>query len=254
VLLDGILSGETQVEAPPDPARLRLGVPRSYFYENLESAMAPVIEGALARLANAGVTLVEADIDNLRDLNDAVSFTVVLYEAKRELEAYLREHAPAVPFARVLDGIASPDVKGHYAAIAEGDAISEGAYRRAIDIDRPALQKAIGDYLHRHNLDGYVVPATCLTARPVGDDDTVELNGARVPTFGAYIRNTDPSSNAGTPSVALPAGMTDAGLPVGIMIEGAPFEDRKLLATAAAVSALFEPVPPPRMPAGARED
>src|SRR5690606_11168445 len=97
----------------------------------------------------------------------------------------------------------------------------------------------------RQALDGYVGPATCVTARPVGEDETVELNGKRVPTFGAYIRNTEPSSNAGTPSVAFPVGTTVRGLPVGIMIEGAVFQDRKLLAMGAAVSALFDPLPPP---------
>jgi indoleacetamide hydrolase len=30
-------------------------------------------------------------------------------------------------------------------------------------------------------------------ARPIGDDDTIELNCERVPTFFTYIRNTDPA-------------------------------------------------------------
>lgn len=245
LLLDGILSGGTEEAPLPDLKGVRLGVPRGCFYENLESTMEPVIESALARIADAGVTLVEADIANIRELNDAVSFTIVLYEARRDLEAYLRESAPGISFSDVVDAIASPDVKGHYLAIASGNLVTEEAWRRAIDSDRPTLQGAIADYLKRHDLDGYVVPATCLTARPVGEDETVELNGKRVPTFGAYIRNTEPSSNAGTPSVAFPVGTTVRGLPVGIMIEGAVFQDRKLLAMGAAVSALFDPLPPP---------
>ncbi|MEP3784350.1 MAG: hypothetical protein ABJM65_05950, partial [Ascidiaceihabitans sp.] len=37
-----------------------------------------------------------------------------------------------------------------------------------------------------HGLDAIVFPTTPLTARPIGQDETVELNGAQVPTFPTY--------------------------------------------------------------------
>jgi len=39
-------------------------------------------------------------------------------------------------------------------------------------------------------------------------------------TFGRFIRNTDPGSNAGLPGLSLFAGMTPGGLPVGLEIDG----------------------------------
>jgi hypothetical protein len=42
------------------------------------------------------------------------------------------------------------------------------------------------------------------------------LNGQAVPTFPTFIRNTSPGSVGGIPGISLPAGMTKAGLPVGI--------------------------------------
>ena len=87
-----------------------------------------------------------------------------------------------------------------------------------------------------------IFPTTALTARPIGEDETVELNGVRGPTFGTFIRNTDPGSNAAIPGVTLPAGFSD-GLPVGMALDGPAGSDRALLGIAAAIEALLPPAP-----------
>jgi len=51
-----------------------------------------------------------------------------------------------------------------------------------------------------------------------------------VPTFATFIRNTDPASNAGIPSISLPAGLSTHGLPLGIELDGPAGSDRRLLA------------------------
>ena len=82
-------------------------------------------------------------------------------------------------------------------------------------------------------------------ARPIGQDLTVELNGAQVPTFFTFIRNTDPGSNAGIPGISLPAGITPARLPVGVELDGPAGSDLRLLAIAAAIEAVLPPPPVP---------
>ena len=80
------------------------------------------------------------------------------------------------------------------------------------------------------------MPATVLTAQPIASsDETVELNGVQVPTFPTYIRNTDPSSNAGIPSLTLPAGQDTDGLPIGILLDGPRDSDRQLLSIGLAI-------------------
>ena len=66
-----------------------------------------------------------------------------------------------------------------------------------------------------------------------------------MPTFATFIRNTDPSSNAGVPGISLPAGFIarqgsdSAPLPVGVELDGPTGSDRRLLAIAAAVEAVL---------------
>ena len=91
-----------------------------------------------------------------------------------------------------------------------------------------------------------VFPTTPLPAAPIGDDETVELNGARVPTFPTFIRNTSPGSVAGIPGISLPAALTAAGLPLGLELDGPEGSDAALLAIAAAVEAVLPSMPAPK--------
>jgi mandelamide amidase len=244
-LVDAVISGQTASIEPVRLSKLRLGVPREYFFENLEPGVARSMEALLHALKSQGTVLIEESIPNIKALDEAVSFVVVNYEARRALEQYLKRSAPSVSFDKLLQQIATPAVKSIYGAIASNELVSEDTYLRAINVDRPALQHAIHDYIKTHRLDGYIVPTCCMTARPIGQDDTVELNGAQVPTFGSFIRNADPSSNAGIPSISIPIGLTDSGLPIGAMIEAQSGSDKRLLAMAQSIERLCGPIPAP---------
>ena len=79
-LIDSVIIGR----ALPPPAFLtgvKLGVYRDYFFKDLDSDTTAVINGALEKLKQAGVTIIEVDMPDLQKLNDAASFPVALYEA-----------------------------------------------------------------------------------------------------------------------------------------------------------------------------
>jgi hypothetical protein len=99
----------------------------------------------------------------------------------------------------------------------------------------PQLQAAYRDHFRRKQIEAIVFPTTPLPAAPIGDDETVLLNGQRVPTFFTFIRNSSPGSVAGIPGISLPAALTDAGLPLGIELDAAEGADARLLAIALAV-------------------
>jgi indoleacetamide hydrolase len=257
VLLDGLLAdlpGDAAAPLAPATLRgLRLGVPRADFYGGLDPQVEAVIGEALRRMAALGVELIEADVPGLAALNEAVGFPVALYELTQDLPAYLAAAGHGLTLADVAARIASPDVAGIVGSQLGAQAVPRAAYEAALRT-RVHLQAAYAEYFARHRLDAMVFPTAILPARPIGDDETVLLNGERVPTFPTFIRNTDAGSNAGIPGISLPAGLTAEGLPVGLELDGPVGSDRHLLAVAAAVEAVLPRLPAPtgwqRPPAG----
>lgn len=238
-LLDAVLSDTSNDSIAVSLKGLRLGVPRAYFYAGLEPAVAAVTSSVLERLAGAGVELIEADLVGVPELNEKVGFPLVLYETSQLLPQYLATYLPDTSSQQLADAIASPDVK-QIVADALAGAIPKEAYLEARDVQRPLLQQAYAEYFQRHRVQAVIFPTTALSARPLrADMATVELAGEQVPTFPAYIRNTDPASNAGIPGITLPAGVSATGLPIGIELDGPAGSDRQLLAIAAAVESLL---------------
>lgn len=232
-LFDGVLSGDGNEIPDVELSNVTLGVPRQMFFDNLDPLVAQVVEAQLSTLSSAGAKLVEVSFEPIWSHNEAFSFPVVFYEVMRDLPAYLTEHAPDVSFDALVAGIGSPDVVGAIGSQLGDEAMPETAYRAAMDEHRPAMRQIYNRVFEEQGLDAIVFPTTPLPARPIGEDETVTLNGEQVPTFPTYIRNTDLGSNVGAPGISLPCPVT-SGLPVGIEFDALPGKDRLLLALARA--------------------
>jgi mandelamide amidase len=246
-VLDTVITGTREAVRPAQLKGLRLGVPKA-LNDGVDAETARVIGAVLGRLKGAGAVLVEADVPDLMALNAKVSFPVALYEVTIDLPAYAQKYGIGLDFKGFAEKVASPDVKGLFAALAKGEppTVPKSAYEEAIKVYRPALQKAYTDYFAGHRVAAIVFPTTPLAAAPIGDDQETELDGKKVPTFPTFIRNTDPGSNAGIPGLSVPAGLTKAGLPVGLELDGPVGSDRKLLAIGLALEKLLGPLPAPK--------
>jgi len=189
------------------------------------------------------VELIDVEVENLGPLNDAVGFSVALYALTQDLPAYLEAAGHGLTLADVAAQIGSPDVAGIVCSQLGDQALPRAVYDNAMRT-RPLLQAAYAECFTRNRLDALVFPTAILTARPIGEDETVELLGQRVPTFASFIRNTDPGSNAGIPGISLPAGLS-GGMPVGLELDGPAGSDRHLLAVATAIEAALPALPAP---------
>jgi Asp-tRNA(Asn)/Glu-tRNA(Gln) amidotransferase A subunit family amidase len=238
-VLDGILAGaDPENDVPAGTlSGVRIGIPRKPFFEDLDAEVENLTDSFLAIMQQNGAILVDVDAAEIAALNLAVSFPVVLYECMRALPASLRDDSRTYTIEMILEGVGSPDVRAVLASQLGPDAISPEAYRQALEVERPRLQAAYRALFATHGLEALVFPTTPLPARPIGEDDSVLLNGTRVPTFATYIRNTDPASNAGIPGISIPIGLTAQDLPVGIEFDGPERSDRNLLRLAAAAEA-----------------
>ena len=223
------------------PADIRLGVPREYYYANVDAETSVVVDAALDKLRGAGVTLVDVDPPGIEDLNSRSAFPIALYEVVRDLPAYLEEFATGETFDTIAAETASPDVQGLFAMLGtEEGQVPDAVYEAALAA-REEMRTMFAEYFESHRLHGMIFPTTLLPARPIeGSMEFVELNGEQVPTFPTFIHNTDPASIAALPGVSLPAGITAGGLPVGLEIDGPEGSDRQLLAVAREIEAILE--------------
>src|SRR4030095_14220819 len=79
-LLHSVIVGRG-VPTPVSLSGVTLGVYRGYYWADLDGDTNAVMDTALTKLRQAGVTIVDVDMPELKKLNDAASFPVALYEA-----------------------------------------------------------------------------------------------------------------------------------------------------------------------------
>jgi indoleacetamide hydrolase len=245
-LLDAVVTGSAVLPAASLKG-LRLGVPRGHFWEGLDAEVARLMEAVLVTLKDAGTVLIEADIPDAARLDNEAGFPIALFETIVDLNAYLAEHGSALRYADVVAQVASSDVRDLLQSLLGDAAIPEAAYRHALNVQRPQLQASYRDYFKRHDVAAVIFPTTPLPAARIGEDETVLLNGAAVPTFPTFIRNCSPSSVAGIPGISLPAAITKTGLPLGIELDAPEAADAQLLAIARAVEAVLPKMPAPHL-------
>ncbi|WP_276308739.1 amidase family protein [Billgrantia endophytica] len=254
-LLDGVLGG-TPRHAPPPLREVRLGI-ADWFWSALLDEARPPLHRALARLADAGVELVDIDLHRLGELNIRVSPVINLHEPltaiPRFLQAYgAHEEQRRMRLEEIVAQVACDDIRALFErTLARERTDSYPAALRHGETLTAYLQHCIAS----HRLDALCLPTTLLAARPLvtPDGERLMIDGCQTSRFEAYIRNTTPLSSAGLPALSLPAGTTDAGLPVGLELCAQIGDDDRLLAFAASVEALLE-APPKVDPASLAEE
>ena len=197
-------------------ARLRIGVPRDFFFEDLDPEFQRIIDGAL--------TLVQKIAANVRDVDlpvaarDQEPIRVVVRGA--EAYAYHETWVKATPELYLPETLLR--IRG-------GAEISTTSYigaRRALGESRRGIARLF------HDVDLLVTPTTpepptMLAALSVNIEASMRLT-SRTP------RNTAPFNNYGIPSISVPCGFTAAGLPVGLQISGPHWGESSVLQFAAA--------------------
>ncbi len=250
VLFDAVISGRAPVRRAP-LKDVRLGVIRAPFYSGLDPEVETICSGILRRLARAGVRLVEGSLSEIVPLVAATTRQVQTHDFRPSLTRYLSHYGACVSFEAVM-AQASANVR---AAIEPGitpgsrEHISHEQYGEIVKTYLPALRGAFARYFADSGVAAIVFPATITAAPMLGEDDMeVEVRGRRMRFDAAISRNIAPGSTAGLPGLVLPAGLTKAGLPVGLELDGPAGCDRALLALGLAIEAEIGTLPPPDLP------
>jgi indoleacetamide hydrolase len=245
-LLDSVVTGAP----PPIPSslrRVRLGVPRAYFYAGLDAEVERVTESALRTLSAAGAELVERDIPELAELVEKANYPIIHHEVAASIERFLAEQASGTTLQDII-GLALPQVK----LALEATALPGGPYRTphsayaaACEVHRPALQQAYRQYFTDHQLTAVVFPTSLCPPPPLGDESLVVINQRSIPLSTAVARNISPGSCAGLPGLVVPAGMTSKRLPIGIELDAPAGADTALLGLGLTIEQVLDPLPSP---------
>ena len=243
ILFDRAMTDESgrYTQRPPDS--VRLGVPRRYFYEGMSSETSVVINKALSRLAQAGVTLVEEDIPDVKTLIEQSYFPVLSYEVYAHLDGFLKEIGLHGGLPEVLDQ-AGPRMRALYndnLVPGGANAVSEAVYHDALQTLK-RLREVTLDYFSRHQLDAIVFPSTLSAAFPIGENE-VDIDSVKVPAVAVTGNNQSLAPACGLPALTIPAGLTKSGLPIGIEFEALPLADEKLLALGLTLEEALGPLP-----------
>jgi aspartyl-tRNA(Asn)/glutamyl-tRNA(Gln) amidotransferase subunit A len=203
----------TTVDAPvPDYSRtfkmqaskLRLGIPRTPFFDSLDPEIAKAVDTAIEVLRKRATAIGEITLPSANLPVDEI------YAKVRGVEAYTYhshwiaespERYQATTRQRIQN---SADVKSETYVQA----------RRQLDLLRREIKTVFA------KVDLLITPT--LPAPPVtiaqGADPTA-----------VSIRNTLPFDVLGLPTISVPCGFTSSGLPIGLQISGAPFAESTAL-------------------------
>jgi aspartyl-tRNA(Asn)/glutamyl-tRNA(Gln) amidotransferase subunit A len=183
----------------------RIGVPRKFFYEELDAEVASAVEVALDVLKNLGCDIREIDLDvpTERTLQAAESYAVHRQFVAKSPELYQPE---------TLRRIRS------------GENISEAQ----VDAARQDLAKIRSEIKSVFvNLDFIVTPAVPIPAPLLAE---LKQNPDLLrPRELVLLRNTRPFNVWGLPAISVPCGFTASGLPIGLQIAGPPWSEAAVL-------------------------
>ena len=226
----------------------RIGIAREVYFGYSEKTDA-VAEAAIETLKALGAVIVDpANIPTAKQMRESeAELTVLLYEFKADLNAYLADLGPDAPVRTMEEVIAfneaHPAEEMPYfgqelflQAQAKGP-LSDQDYLAALEENRRlSRQEGIDAVMDALDLDALLMP----TGSPAWKIDLIDGDHH----LGS---SSQPAALAGYPAISVPAGHA-FGLPVGVTFMGKAFSEPKLIRFAYAFEQATKARRPPRFP------
>jgi aspartyl-tRNA(Asn)/glutamyl-tRNA(Gln) amidotransferase subunit A len=193
---------------------VRIGVPDTYYFEEIEPEVKGAVETAIDALKNLGAQVRPVHIPTLNDASTA-ALLILSSEAASCLEKYHRTRPEAL----------GDDVR---ARLDLGAVHLATHYIKALRLRRMVQESFCRVFMQ---VDVLVTPGVSITA-PGFEDAKVPLDGKDVLVGIALTRCTRIHNLTGLPSVSVPVGFSQEGLPIGMQIAGRPFDEETVLRVA----------------------
>jgi aspartyl-tRNA(Asn)/glutamyl-tRNA(Gln) amidotransferase subunit A len=195
---------------------LRLGVPRTGFFEAIDPEVARAVEEAIAVYRTLGATVEDMDGTALWNARQAVS-DIMLADARHYHAAWLRDR-PEEYGEDVRDRLM------RRTDMSADEFIAAMRVRAAVTVETARLMT---------RYDGLLLPTTRIPAPPIAGQ-TIIIDGQEVFAPNILTSNTNPFNLPGMPALSLPCGFTAAGLPIGLQVVTRRWDEVTALRIAAA--------------------
>jgi aspartyl-tRNA(Asn)/glutamyl-tRNA(Gln) amidotransferase subunit A len=191
------------------PQGLRIGIPSSFFFDDVDPDIVAAVRAAADELADVGLSVEPVDVPGAEDAVETCSR--VIWAEAAAIHAERLENNP--------DGFGS-DVRKR---LAFGYDVSGLEYARCVERARRwrrTLERLF------ESVDVILSPMNGVVAPPA--------EAEMIETTARLTRFTYGWSLGGLPALSVPCGLSADGLPIGLQLTAAPWQDAQLMSVAAA--------------------
>ena len=209
---------------------LKIGVPTSFYVDELDADVARALDETIAVLKREGAEIVKVELPDQRQLSAACQIVLATEAAayhKRWLIERPQDYGPQV-LMRLQNGLAIPAV----------------LYLESMRWRGPALAAHIAA---TSEVDAVLAPVAPVAAPTIAESDVGNSPNAEA-VIQRLTRFTRPINYLGLPSLSIPSAFNAKGLPIGMQLVGRSFDEATLLTIGAAfqrASDFHERVPKP---------
>jgi aspartyl-tRNA(Asn)/glutamyl-tRNA(Gln) amidotransferase subunit A len=195
---------------------LKIGVPKSFYVDDLDADVAKALEATIAVLKAEGADVVQVELPDQRQLTAAAQLVLAVEAAafhKRWMIERPQDYGPQV-LMRLQNSLAIPGV----------------SYLEALRWRGAALAAYVAATL---SVDAVIAPVAPVAAPSIAESDVGNTPNAEA-VIQRLTRFTRPVNYLGLPSLAIPTGFSSTGLPIGMQLIGRSFDEATLLTIGAA--------------------
>ncbi|MGH3274518.1 MAG: amidase [Streptosporangiaceae bacterium] len=203
---------------------LRIGIIPDYFFSHLQPAVEQNVRAALQTFQDLGARIVEVEMQHIHG-NISAQLTIESCEPSAYHQEWLRERP----------GDYGNDVRQ---LLEMGELLFARDYIQAQRYRSLLREEFLNAF--RRAVDVFISPTLPFTATEVGASTVVIEDGREEDMLSAIMQFTGVPSLTGLPSLNVPCGFDEDGLPTGMQIIGQPFGEAALLSAGHAFQAVTD--------------
>ncbi|MBI3023883.1 MAG: amidase [Thaumarchaeota archaeon] len=217
-LLMEVLTGKRHHIDNVDAKRVRIGVPKEFFWDGIHKDVKRNLEVSLRVLEKIGFEVDdEVKFPHAAEARSVLLF-ILLSEASTSYDSVLSD----VVKRRELGGDVLPRLD-------QGRMLLATQYLKAQQLKRVYVSKILRDVFSEY--DALVTPTTLIPA-PAIDEREFLVGREKIDVSTALTKCTAIFNLTGFPAIAMPNGFTTSGLPTGMQLASRPYSENLILQVA----------------------